>query len=199
MPKKKVPINYASRDYETIKSDLVSLAKKYYPNNFKDFSEAGFGSLMMDMVAYIGDILSFYVDYQANESFFDSANEFKNVIKLAKQMGYKMRENPSSQGIATFFISVPAAANGLGPDLNYIPILKMGSILGTKSGNSFTLLEDVFFSKPENDVVVGQVDENTGAPTSYIIRAFGRIVSGKTKELYVEDRKSTRLNSSHRT
>ena len=186
MPKKKVPINYASRDYETIKSDLVSLAKKYYPNNFKDFSEAGFGSLMMDMVAYIGDILSFYVDYQANESFFDSANEFKNVIKLAKQMGYKMRENPSSQGIATFFISVPAAANGLGPDLNYIPILKMGSILGTKSGNSFTLLEDVFFSKPENDVVVGQVDENTGAPTSYIIRAFGRIVSGKTKELYVD-------------
>lgn len=186
MPNKKVPINYASRDFETIKSDLVSLAKKYYPNNFKDFSEAGFGSMMMDMVAYIGDILSFYVDYQANESFFDSANEFKNVIKLAKQMGFKIRENPSSQGIATFFISVPSAINGLEPDPSYIPILKSGTILSTNSGISFTLVEDVFFSKTENDVVVGQVNETTGIPTSYIIRAFGKVISGKTRELFID-------------
>jgi hypothetical protein len=183
---KKVPINYASRDYESIKSDLVSLAKKYYPNSFKDFSEAGFGSMMIDMVAYIGDIMSFYVDYQANEAFFDSANEFKNVIKLARQMGYKFRENPSSQGIATFFISVPASANGLEPDKNYIPTLKYGTILSTNSGNAFTLIEDVFFSREDNDVVVGQVDENTGLPISYIIRAFGKIISGNTKEILVE-------------
>lgn len=186
MPIKKIPINYASRDYESIKSDLVSLAKKYYPNSFKDFSEAGFGSMMIDMVSYIGDIMSFYVDYQANESFFDSANEFKNVIKLARQMGYKFRENPSSQGIATFFISVPANSTGLEPDKNYIPILKYGTILSTNSGNAFTLIEDVFFSREDNDVVVGQVDENTGLPTSFIIRAFGRIISGNTKEILVD-------------
>jgi hypothetical protein len=186
MPNKKVPINYASRDFESIKSDLVSLAKKYYPNSFKDFSEAGFGSMMMDMVAYIGDILSFYVDYQANESFFDSANEFKNVIKLAKQMGYKIRENPSSQGIATFFISVPAAANGLEPDSKYIPTLKRGTVLGTNSGNSFTLLEDVFFSRSDNDVVVGQVNEDTGIPISYIIRAFGKVISGQSREFFID-------------
>ncbi len=186
MPNKKVPINYASRDFESIKSDLVSMAKKYYPNSFKDFSEAGFGSMVLDMVAYIGDILSFYVDYQANESYFDSANEFKNVVKLAKQMGYKMRENPSSQGIATFFVSVPAAPSGLEPDTNYMPILKSGTVLGTNSGNSFTLIEDVFFSNPDNDVVVGEVNEETGFPTSYIVRAFGRIVSGKTKEILLE-------------
>ena len=92
--------------------EMAKLAKKYYPNNFKDFSEAGFGSMMMDTVAYVGDILSFYLDYQANESFFDSAIEFKNVLKLSKQMGYKFRENPSSQGIATFFISIPASNVG---------------------------------------------------------------------------------------
>lgn len=186
MPSKKVQINYASRDFESIKSDLVSLAKKYYPNSFKDFSEAGFGSMVLDMVAYIGDILSFYVDYQANETYFDSANEFKNVIKLAKQMGYKIRENPSSQGIATFFISIPASVSGLEPDSNYIPTLKKGTIIGTNSGNSFTLIEDVFFGNPANDVVVGEVNEQTGFPTSYIIRAFGRIVSGKTQEILVE-------------
>ena len=40
---------------------------------YEDFSDAGFGALMIDAVSYIGDILSFYVDYQANESFIDSA------------------------------------------------------------------------------------------------------------------------------
>jgi len=185
MASKKVPINYAARDFQTIKSELVALAKKYYPNNFKDFSEAGFGSMMMDTVAYVGDILSFYVDYQANESFFDSAIEFKNVLKLAKQMGYKTRENPSSQGIATFFISIPASVTGLGPDTAYIPVLKTGSTLKTESGIIFTLLEDVIFSSPLNDVVVGDVNETTGAPTSFIIRAYGRVVSGAEKEIFV--------------
>ena len=107
MPKKNIPIDYLARDFQSIKDALVEHAKKYYPDTYKDFSEVGFGSLMLDTVAYVGDNLSFYLDYQANESFFDSAIEFKNVLKLSKQMGYKFRENPSSQGIATFFISIP--------------------------------------------------------------------------------------------
>ena len=68
-PKKKIPINYTSRDFESIKNDLVQHAKKYYPDTYRDFNEAGFGSLMLDTVAYIGDILSFYLDYQANGKF----------------------------------------------------------------------------------------------------------------------------------
>ena len=72
--KKNVPINYTSRDFATIKQDLVDHAKRYYPDTFQDFNEAGFGALMLDTVSYVGDILSFYVDYQANESFVDTAS-----------------------------------------------------------------------------------------------------------------------------
>ena len=53
---KKVAINYTSRDFDTIKRDLVNYARKYYSDTFKDFSEAGFGALMMDSVAYVGNI-----------------------------------------------------------------------------------------------------------------------------------------------
>jgi hypothetical protein len=66
---KKVPIKYTSRDFNDIKFDLVEYAKRYYPDTYQDFSEASFGSLMLDTVAYVGDILSYYLDYQANESF----------------------------------------------------------------------------------------------------------------------------------
>ncbi len=116
MTKNNIPIKYASRDFASIKADLVAHAKRYYPDTFKDFNEAGFGALMMDAVAYIGDQLSFMTDYQANESFMTTANEFENINKLAKQMAYRMRENPSSHGIATFFIMVPSNTNGLGPE-----------------------------------------------------------------------------------
>ena len=73
MSDKKVAIDYTSRDFNSIKTDLVNYAKRYYPNSFKDFNQASFGALMLDSVAYVGDILSFYLDYQANESFLSTA------------------------------------------------------------------------------------------------------------------------------
>ena len=90
MANKKVPIKYTSRDFNSIKNDLVDHAKRYYPNTVKDFSEASFGSLMLDTVSYVGDIMSFYLDYSVNESFLTTALERKNVLKLARQMGYKI-------------------------------------------------------------------------------------------------------------
>ena len=73
MSKKNTAINYTSRDFESIRRDLEDFAKRYYPNTYKDFNRASFGSLMLDTVSYVGDILSFYLDYQMNETFLDSA------------------------------------------------------------------------------------------------------------------------------
>ena len=87
--KKRTPVRYTSREFATIKQDLVEYAKRYYPESYRDFGEASFGALMMDTVAYTGDVLSFYLDYQVNESFLDSAAEYNNVIRLARQQGYK--------------------------------------------------------------------------------------------------------------
>ena len=71
--KKKIPIRYTNRDFNSIRDALVEHAKRYYPDTYKDFSEAGFGSLMLDSVAYVGDILSFYLDdvamFRAREHF----------------------------------------------------------------------------------------------------------------------------------
>ncbi len=80
---------------------------------------------MVDTVSYVGDILSFYLDYQVNESFLDSAAEYNNVIRLARQQGYKNPGVPSTEGLVNFFIVVPANPLGLGPDSKYLPILKI--------------------------------------------------------------------------
>ena len=174
-----VPIKYTSRDFQTIKGDLVTYAKTYYPDTFKDFSSPSFGSLMLDTVAYVGDVLSFYVDYQANESFLSTANEFSNVIKLGRQMGYKFQWAPSASGLLTFYILVPAKDGEVGPDPAYVPVLKRGSKFTSDSGNIYTLVEDVDFSNSV-EIVVGEVStSDPGLPTSYAYKAYGKVISGK--------------------
>lgn len=171
-------IKYTARDFNSIREELLDYTRRYYPDTFRDFSEAGFGSLMIDTTAYIGDILSFYLDYSANESFLDTAQEYDNILKLGRQMGYKFSGNASSTGIADFFISVPANASGLGPDEDYIPILIRGTTLSSDGGALFVLNEDVNFSNPDNEVIVADVDAN-GVPTNYAIRASGQVISGE--------------------
>ena len=183
MSSKKPAINYTSREFATIKNDLVNYARRYYPDKFRDFSVNSFGSLMLDTVAYVGDILSFYLDYQTNESFLSTALQYDNVLKLSRQSGYKANLSPSSYGLLTFFILIPSA-NGT-PNFDYAPILKKGSKFSTGTGKVFSLLEDVNFkNETENEIVVGSVNNTTGTPLTYAIRAQGQAVSG---ELAVED------------
>jgi len=181
--KSALPIKYTSRDFESIRRDLTEHAKRYYPDTYQDFSEASFGSLMVDSVAYVGDILSFYLDYQANESFLDTALEYSNIVRLGRQMGYKMPASPSSYGTATFYVLVPASSTAAGPDTNYMPILKRGSKIQTTSGLPFILNENIDFANSNNEVVVGAVDSDSGVPLSYAVKGHGQVVSGK----YVEE------------
>tara|TARA_Y100001938_G_C8094492_1_gene437233 strand:- start:309 stop:2111 length:1803 start_codon:yes stop_codon:yes gene_type:complete len=181
--KKQYPaIKYTSRDFNSIKQDLVEYAKRYYPHTFKDFSEAGFGSMMLDTVAYVGDILSFYLDYEVNETFLDTSIEYNNVLRLGKQMGFKFKGVPISRGLAEMFIIIPANSRGDQPDPDYIPILKKGSVFSSDDGIAFTLNEDVNFADPDNETVVAAVNSDNGNITSYAIKAVGEVISGQRYE-----------------
>jgi hypothetical protein len=174
-------INYTAKDFASIKKELVNYTKRYYPDTYRDFNEASFGSLLLDMVSYVGDMTSFYADYQANESFLETAMEFKNVLKLSKQIGYKFRPNASSFGEISFFVTIPSKTNTVTPDYSYAPILKKGSTFSSKTGTLFTLVEDVDFSNTSDEVLVASSTKDGTAPARYALKARGVVVSG---ELY---------------
>lgn len=188
MAKKLQPIDYTSRDFDSIRKDLETYAKRYYPDTYKDFNKASFGSLMLDTVSYVGDILSFYLDYQTNESFLETSIEYNNVVRLSRQLGFKLNTSPSSYGLLSFYIQVPSDNNTAGPNLSYAPVLKAGSIFSSTGAGLYTLLEDVDFAVPTNQVVIGTSD-SVGNPTNFVIRAQGRAVSGRSlfKEVPVGD------------
>jgi len=169
----KKPISYTSRDFESIKSSLVNYTKRYYSSTFQDFNDASFGALMLDLVSYVGDQLSFYVDYQANESFLDTALEYKNVVSLAKQLGYKPTGAATSTGQCAFYVLVPASTTTSGPDTDYFPMLSSGAMLSAEGGAVFTLTENVDFTNQNNEITVARVDPDTGVPTWFAIKAKG--------------------------
>jgi hypothetical protein len=192
MPKNKnTIIKYTSRDFESIKADLVEYTKRYYPNTYRDFSEASFGSLMMDIVSYTGDILSYYLDYHVNESFLDTSVEFDNIRKHARALGYKFAGIPSSYGIVSLFILCPANTDGTQPDTSYLPILKSGTTFNSTNGGSFSLTEDVDFADSKNDIVAARFDSSTGATTYFAVRAHGQVKSGTTQLATVDLSNST--------
>lgn len=179
--KKILPINYTNREFNSIRNDLMQIAERFYPSTFQDFSEASFGSLMLDAVAYVGDQLNFYLDYNVNESFLDTAYQYRNVIRHGRTLGYKDPGPTSTYGQVALYLMVPATSAGLGPDSNYIPILKRGTTFGGSTGTGFILTENIDFKDPKNPVVVARVDSATGAPTYFAIKAYGNVVSGRWK------------------
>ena len=171
-------INYTGRDFKSIKQELVNYAQKYYPEAYRDFNEASFGSLMLDMVSYIGDMLSFYIDYQANESYLDTAIETDSIIKLSRQLGYKFKPNASSVGEASFFVSIPSMTDTIAPNTSYAPVLRRGSVFTTQDRRIFTLIDDVDFTTSV-DIVVASSDADGTSPTHYAVKAKGLVVSGE--------------------
>ena len=186
MSEKQIPIKYSSRDFNSIKKDLVNYAKTYYPESFKDYNQSSFGALMLDTVAYVGDILSFYLDYQANESFLDTAIETNNVIRLGRQLGYKYETSFSSYGTVELYILIPANTNGIGLDSDYVPVLRRGSTFKASGGGTYTLLDNVDFSNEKNDIIAAKFDEDSSLTTHYAIKASGQVVSGRTETETIE-------------
>ncbi len=126
MPKyKETPkVDLTSREFTDIKGDLIDHARRFYPQTYKDFSRGSVGSFFLDAVAYVGDMLSFYVDYNANESFLETAGEAQNIISHAKQLGFNASLRNTTFGDAHFYVTVQADPVGVGPDTRYLPIIR---------------------------------------------------------------------------
>ena len=176
--KKKVAINYTNRDYESIRDDLTQIAERFYPDTFQDFSEGSFGAMMLDAVAYVGDQLSFYLDYNVNETFLDTAYQYGNVVRQGRILGYKNTGRPSTYGKVALYVLIPSAINGIGPEGSYLPILKRGTRFTSQNGLNFVLTENVDFADPKNPIVVARTNTSTGAPSYYAVKAYGNVVSG---------------------
>lgn len=186
---KKRALTYLNRDFESFRHDIVeNFIKVYFGNTYQDFNTSSQGMMLVELMAYIGDNLSFYLDKRFSESFVESAQELPNIFRHAKQLGFKPFGKTSAYGTADFIVAVPALSGTaqIGPDMRYAGIVYSGAKVKSQGGQIFETLEDADFSKinvaDSTAVRVSDVDPLTKVPTSYAIRLKDiAIKAGETK------------------
>ncbi len=182
-------IRYLGRDFTAIRQNLVEFAKSYFPNTYNDFNEASPGMMFIEMAAYVGDVLNYYVDNQFRESLIHSAEEKKNIFKIAQSMGYVPKLSHVATATCQFSVKVPATTSddiNYRPNLDYAPILNADSIFASDH-SEFRLMDDVNFavSSSLDEMSISISDYADNIPTYYRLTKNGIVESGKkTSEEY---------------
>ena len=179
-------INYTSKDFNSIKSDLIEYTKSYFPDTYKDFNETSPGMMLIELTSYVGDVLSYYIDYQYKENILSTATERRNVIRLAEFLGYKV--NPFTSALVKLEITHDVGVVGNGdPDLSNLPLIDKGLQVQSNVDSNIvfeTLTEVDFSSSGSSDVPeIGSptsFDEN-GLATGYTLTRFVKAIAGETK------------------
>ena len=175
-------VQYLGREFSDIRSNLIEFAKSYFPKSYNDFNEASPGMMFIEMAAYVGDVLSFYVDNQYRESLLHAAEEKKNIYKIAQSFGYEPKLSSPSTAICDFSVEVPALQVGetYQPNLDYAPILAGDSTFSSTNGITFRLTDDINFkvssSLDDMEQEISQYSDDT--PSHFKLTKKGICKSG---------------------
>ena len=178
-------IKYLNRDFSSFKSSLIEYAKTYFPRTYKDFSDASPGMMFIEMASYIGDVLSYYTDYQFKESLMPYAEERKNVLALANYLGYKTKPTKSATTEIDVYQLIPATKdsnNNYIPDNNYALKIREYMEVSNETGVSFITTDPIDFSLDSKfsprEISVYSRDEY-GIPQFFLLKKSAKVIAGK--------------------
>jgi hypothetical protein len=174
-------IKYINKDFSEYRASLIDYTKTYYPTTYNDFSPASPGMMFIEMAAYVGDVLSFYLDNQIQENYLQFARQSNNLFELAYMFGYK----PNVTGVAVvdidFYQQVPAISSGgsFVPDFNYTLYIGPNSTVSSATNISFLINDPIDFSVSSSndptDITVYQVIGNN--PSSFLLKKTRKAIS----------------------
>ena len=186
MPYSLPNIKYTSKDFSTIKADLIEYTKSYFPDTYKDFNETSPGMMLIELTSYVGDVLSYYVDYNYKENILSTATEKRNVRRLAEFLGYKTPNKTPSFVKLKLTTDIGVDLNG-NPDYGDAPSSIPHGLQVKSNIDSELIFEttgDVDFtisgSQDTPLISAPSIDAN-GLATGYTLTRYVRAVSGETK------------------
>jgi len=180
-------IKYTNRDFTSLRNSLIDYTKTYFPNTYTDFTAASPGMMFIEMAAYVGDVLSFYVDNQFQETFIQYSRQTQNLYDLAYMLGYKPKATTSAIADIELYQQLPATISGSVtiPDFSYaLQIPSNTPISSIFSGSLAFLITDktnfaVSSSTDPTEITVYQTAG--GLPTYYLIKKIRKAISATVK------------------
>ena len=172
-------VNYLNKDFSDFRDSLIEFAKVYFPNTYNDFNESSPGMMFIEMAAYVGDVLSYYIDSQFRESLLAYAEEKRNVYNVAQSFGYKPKVSSPASAVLDVFQIVPSLNEK--PDYRYATNVKAGmTVKSSTTSTTFRSLEDVNFKfsssySPREDTIF---EKDGTIPTKHLLKKKVRVESG---------------------
>lgn len=183
-----IDIKYLNKDFSSFKADLIDYAKAYYPTVYNDFSQASPGSMFIEMASYVGDVMSFYLDNQLQETFLQYAKQKNNLYTLAYMLGYRPKVSSAAIVDLNVYQQVPSLTNGTDtfPDFSYAMTIEQGMQVLSAVNNSvsfYTPQKVDFTTSSSYDPTTVEVYtiDGSGIPTSYLLKKTTQALSGQSK------------------
>ena len=176
-------ISYASRDFASLRQELVNMTKQYYPDLISNFNDASIYSVLLDINAAVADNLHFHIDRVWQETMLDFAQQRQSLYHIAKTYGIKIPGLRPSVALCDFSINVPV--RGDKDDERYEGILHSGAQI-SGGGQIFETIDDIDFSNPfnsrgdSNRLKIPNFDNNNKL-TSYTIVKREAVVNGVSR------------------
>jgi len=180
----KKDIKYINKDFTELRASLINYAQTYFPTTYNDFSPTSPGVMFMEMAAYVGDVLSFYLDNQFQENFLQYARQTNNLFELAYMFGYKPNVTQVAVTEIDFYQQVPSILSGSNyvPDYNYALVVPTNSTVSSTLTNVTTtfLVEDpvdftVSSSQDPTEVTIYSIAGNV--PTYFLLKKTRKAIS----------------------
>ncbi len=177
-------IKYLNKDFSNFRNDLVNYAKNYFPDIYNDFNESSPGMMFIEMSAYVGDVLSYYVDSQLKESLLVHAEERTNIIDIARALGYTTKPVVPAIVNMSMYQVVPVDSATMQPDFRYAMEIMSGIEVKTKTNEVFMTQDSVDFKQdtPQSrrEVTVYKVD-GSGDPEYFLLKKEVSAIAGEVK------------------
>lgn len=178
-------ITYLNKDFTTFKNALIEYAKTYYPNSYNDFSTSSPGTMFIDMASYVGDVLSFYLDNQVQETFLEYAKQTNNLYALAYMLGYRPKVTSAAIVTLDVYQQIPASGSSYAPDFNYAMIIEEGMQVrsNVNTANFFYCPNRINFnlSSSIDPTEISVYTTVGGNPNTYLLKKKTQAISGQVK------------------
>ena len=177
-------IGYLNKDFSDIRDRLIEFSQTYFPNTYNDFSPTSPGMMFMEQAAYVGDIMSFYLDNQLGETFLTLAKQTNNLYELAYMFGYKPKVTGVAQVDIDLYQQIPSKDLGGGnfvPDFDYaLTIEEDTTITSTISPSISFLIEDkcdFSFSSSQDPTEINVQQVAGNSPAYYLLKKTRKATS----------------------
>jgi hypothetical protein len=176
-------ISYTTRDFQSIRTELINFTRTYYPDLIDNFNDASIFSALLDLNAAVSDNLQYNIDRSVQETVLQYAQQRSSIFNIARTYGLKVPGQRPSVALVDFSITVPVYGDT--EDLRYCGILRRGSQVNG-AGQVFETVSDIDFASPissdgvPNRLKIPNFDSNNRL-LNYTIVKRETVVNGTTK------------------